>query len=312
MIGLQKNNIKGSIILLCGAFIWGLAFVFQNGAAGKIGPLAFNSLRSLLGAFVVFLFLYIKNRPKKISVMNPNNCDKKTFWTGGILCGICLCVSMNLQQAGISAYPKGVSVEARSGFLTALYVIFVPILAVFLKKKISFIIWISVIIAFCGIYLLCLKDGISGIYLGDILMLLCSVSFSVHILAVDKYCNIIGGAQLSVLQFAVCGVLSGILSLIFEPETSLSNITAVIPQILYLGIMSSGVAYTLQIVGQKYAEPAVASISMSFESVFAALGGWVITGNGLSLREGLGCLLVFIAIITAQTPEFSKRKAVKE
>ncbi len=308
---LKKSNVKGSVILLLGSLIWGLAFVVQTNAADKIKPFAFNSLRSFLGAFAVFVFLVIRNKINREQDIYKK-CSRKDFYIGGTLCGVFLCLSCNLQQWGITVYPSGVPSEARAGFITALYVVLVPILAIFIKKKTSIIVWLAVVIAFCGIYLLCVNDGISGLYLGDVLMFLCALACAVHILIVDKYCDIIGGTRLAITQFIVCGILSGILSLVFEPDMTMENVKNVLPQILYMGIMSSGVAYTLQIVGQKYAEPAVASISMSFESVFATLGGWLIVGNGLSFRETVGCILVFFAIISAQLPEFINTKPKKE
>ncbi len=305
---MKKNNLKGSLILLCGSLIWGLAFVVQTSAAGKIKPFALNGSRFLLGSFTVLIFMLIKSGITKEKVFKNKSATKKDYILGGTLCGVFLCLSANLQQTGISVYPENISSEARAGFLTALYVIIVPLIAVFIKKKIHPVIWLSVIAATVGVYLLCLKNGIGGIYLGDIFMLGCAVACSIHILLVDKYCSILGGTVLSAIQFFVCGIISTVLSLIFEPEMTVNNIISSAPQILYLGILSSGVAYTLQSVGQKYAEPAVASISMSFEGVFATLGGWLITGNGLSIREIFGCILVFIAIITAQFPEFSKKE----
>ena len=156
--------------------------------------------------------------------------------------------------------------------------------------------------------MLCFSGGVTGFYLADVLVFICAISFSLHIMAVDRFVGITGGVKLSVMQFLVCGALSAVLALLFERGSiDFNNILSASPQILYLGIMSSGVAYTLQIVGQKYAEPAVASISMSLESVFAALGGWIISGNSLRGREIIGCLLVFGAIILAQLPEFNKK-----
>ena len=200
--------------------------------------------------------------------------------------------------------------EARAGFITALYVILVPVFSVFFRKKVGLAVWLAVAVAMAGVYLLCFSGGIGGIYLGDILVFACAISFTLHIMSVDKFVNATGGIKLSIMQFTVAGAISLLLAFIFESDAVvLENIITASPQILYLGIMSSGVAYTLQIVGQKYAEPAVASITMSLESVFAALGGWVIAGNSLSGRELFGCSLVFVAIIVAQLPEFTKVKA---
>lgn len=300
---MKRNNIKGTVILTIGSLIWGLAFVVQNAATDLIAPFAFNSLRSLLGAFVIWLFLFVKSKATKVPIFENTKEYKKSALSGGVICGLFLFLAVNFQQVGLSVYPKGVAAEARAGFLTALYVIFVPIASVLLKKRIPFLVWVAVIIATVGIYFLCMNESGLHIYLGDVLMILCAVSCTAHILFVDKYCITLGGPQLSFIQFVVCGVLSGIVSIIFEPRTTLDNIYAALPLILYMGIMSSGVAYTLQIVGQKYTEPAIASIPMSFESVFATLGGWIIMNSRLNTREIFGCVLMFCAIITAQLPD---------
>lgn len=304
---MQKSNIKGSLILVLAALIWGLAFVVQNDAADKIPPFTFNCLRSIIGAAFLFAFMGVKSVKNKDFVIIPKQMDKKILLIGALACGAALAVSTNFQQFGIAFYPEGAPVEARSGFITALYVVLVPLLSIFAKKKVPLIVWGAVLVAIAGFYMLCLFDGVSGFYLADLLVLGCTFTFSLHIIVIDKYCNIIGGVRLSAFQFVVSAIISGILALIFELDViNASSIVSVIPQILYMGIMSSGIAYTLQIVGQRYAEPAIASLSMSLESVFAALGGWVITGNALKGNEIIGCLLVFGAIILAQIPEFKK------
>lgn len=305
------QNIKGSAILCLAALIWGLAFVAQTGAAHLVPPFLFNALRSFIGsAFLALLLLAIKLK-NGTSIFPNEPTQKREMLIGGLLCGTLLAVSVNFQQFGLSNYPAGAASEARGGFLTALYVILVPILSVFIGKKIRIPVWIAVGVSMIGIYLLSLSEGIENIYLGDILMFICAISFSLHILAVDRYGISIGGVLLSMLQFLVCGMLSLLLSLIFE-EIMWANIIAALPQILYLGIMSSGIGYTLQIVGQRYAEPAVASLSMSLESVFAALGGWLIVGNTLSPKELIGCILVFGAIVLAQLPQFFEKKSTAE
>lgn len=307
MTNIKHNNIKGSAILCTAALIWGLAFVAQSGAADKVAPFICNALRSFIAAVVLLLFWTFQNRKTKTPFFTKET--KNIYLKAGLICGLCLAVSVNFQQFGIAAYPKGAASEARAGFLTVLYVIIVPILSVFLKKKIVLPVWVGVFIAVAGIYLLCFSEGVEGIYLGDLLVLFCAFTFSLHIISVDKFVGITGGVKLSIMQFAVCGLISLIMSLFFECDTlNLNNILSAAPQILYLGVMSSGVAYTLQVVGQKYAEPTVASISMSLESVFAALGGWLISGNNLSSREFLGCGLVFAAIIIAQLPDFKFKK----
>lgn len=306
---MKQNNLKGSLILCTASLIWGLAFVAQSDAADLVPSFTFNALRSFIGAAALFVFYKITGRKRKESFFPADKALKKQYYLAAAVCGLMLTVSVNLQQFGLAAYPSGAAAEARGGFITALYVVLVPVISFFTGKKTSPVIWLSVLVALSGFYLLCLSGGVGGIYLGDLLIFICAVSFSLHILSIDKFVGITGGVKLSVMQFTVVGVLSSVLALIFErPE--LSNILAAAPQILYLGIMSSGVAYTLQIVGQKYAEPSVASLSMSLESVFAALGGWVISGNSLSVKEFCGCALVFAAIITAQLPEMiaSKKK----
>lgn len=307
---MKSNNLKGSLILIAAALIWGLAFVAQSGAAALVPPFTFNALRSFIGAIALYIFYIITNTKQKSAFFPAEKSERRRFLLGGLICGICLAVSINFQQFGIAFYPKGVASEARAGFITALYVILVPIFSVFLRKSIHPTVWLGVFIAIIGIYMLCFSGGIGSVYLGDVLVFLCAISFSAHIMAVDRFVGLTGGVKLSIMQFVVAGVISLLLGIIFEfSEINPQSILAAAPQILYLGIMSSGVAYTLQIVGQKYAEPAVASISMSLESVFAALGGWLISGNSLSDREFFGCALVFIAIIVAQTGDFKKQKA---
>ena len=307
----KKSNLKGSLILCTAALLWGLAFVVQNRAADKIPPFTFNCLRSFIGAIFLFAFMGIMSIKNKDYIPMPKTINKKLLFTGSAVCGTVLAIATNFQQFGIAAYPTGAPVEARSGFITALYVIVVPILSVFVKKRVPLIVWLASLVAIGGFYMLCLYEGAGGFYLADILVLFCTFAFSMHIIVVDKYCDVIGGVRLSAFQFIFCGIVSGIMSLIFELDIiSILSILSVIPEILYMGVVSSGIAYTLQIVGQKYAEPAIASISMSLESVFAALGGWVITGNALKGNEIIGCLLVFAAIVLAQTPEFLKIKKI--
>ena len=305
----KKSNLKGSLILCTAALLWGLAFVVQNRAADKVPPFAFNCLRSFIGAIFLFAFMGIMSIKNADYIPMPKSINKKLLFTGSAVCGTVLAVATNFQQFGIAAYPNNAPVEARSGFITALYVIVVPLLSVFIKKRVPLIVWVASLVAIGGFYMLCLYEGAGGFYVADILVLFCTFAFSMHIIVVDKYCGVIGGVRLSAFQFIFCGIVSGIMSLIFELNIiSISDIKSVIPEILYMGIVSSGIAYTLQIVGQKYAEPAIASLSMSLESVFAALGGWIISHNALKGNEVIGCLLVFAAIVLAQVPEFFKRE----
>lgn len=298
------KNLKGSLILALAALIWGLAFVAQSDAADKIPPFLVNGIRSFIGAAALLLLLWWQCARSRQPLFSKDRRTLKKTLIGGTVCGILITVSCNLQQVGLTLYPDGVASEARAGFLTALYVILVPIISLFTGKRLRLTLVGAILIAMGGIYLLCLSGGLDAIYLGDVLIFLCAISFSLHILAIDRYVDAVGGVRLSMLQFLVCGILSTILSLLFEGEAIvLDGLLSAAPQLLYLGLGSTGIAYTLQIVGQKYAEPTVASITMSLESVFAALGGWLIAGNRLSLRELGGCTLVFVAIILAQLPE---------
>ncbi len=306
---MKHNNLKGTLILGVATIIWGLAFVAQSGAAKLIPSFAFNAMRSFIAAaFLIVLRLFL-NRKDKIPFIPKDRKERKTFFLAAASCGVLIAVSVNFQQFGLALYPDGVAKEARGGFLTALYVILVPLFSVFLGRKIRPVVWLGVLIAVAGVYLLCLSGGFGGIYLGDILMLCCAVSFALQILSVDRFVDRIDSIRLCCVQFIVCGILSLALSLVFE-KVLLSNVMDALPQILYLGIMSSGIAYTLQIVGQKYAEATIATITMSFESVVAALGGWFISGNTLHGRELIGCVLVFSAIIISQLPYEKKKEEI--
>ncbi len=301
---MKQNNLKGCLILCTAALIWGLAFVAQSSAADNVPPFLMNSLRSFISAIFLFIILSLKNIKAKGEIIPKNPNTRKTVLLGGFVCGFILAVAINFQQFGIAAYPKGVASEAHAGFITALYVVLVPLFSAALGKKITAPVWCAVAVVLAGLYMLCFSSGIEGLYLGDLLMLCCAVSFTFHILSVERFVDAVGGIRLSMLQFLVCAIVSGILSLIFEVGIiNWQGVLAAAAPILYLGIMSSGVGYTLQIIGQRYAEASIASLSMSLESVFAALGGWLILGNTIKSRELIGCVLVFAAIVLAQLPE---------
>jgi len=307
------QSIKGTLLLILAALIWGLAFVAQTGAADKIPPFALNASRSVITAILLGGFLVVRRLFWKTPILPPPAERAKKWLLPGILCGIFLTVSVNLQQVGITAYPPEAPAAARAGFLTALYVILVPIFGLFLKKRLTIPLICAVLIATVGVYLLCMSGSFGGIYLGDVLMFSCAITFALHILSVDLFGSETDGILLSMSQFAVCAILSTILSLLFE-NASFDAILSAAGEILFLGVFSGGIAYTLQIVGQKYAEPTVASISMSLEGVFATLGGWLISGDALSGREWFGCALVFTATVLAQlpTPKFLLRKKQKK
>ena len=222
--------------------------------------------------------------------------EKKTLIIGGIACGICLCLASNFQQFGIKYTTVG-----KAGFITACYIVIVPVIGLFLGKKCTKFIWVAVAMALIGLYLLCITDGFS-IGKGDLLVLVCAFLFSLHILVIDYFSPKVDGVKLSCIQFLTCGILSGIPALLLEhPE--LSSILAAWQPILYAGIMSCGVAYTLQIIGQKNMNPTVASLILSLESCISVLAGWIILRQQLSTKEILGCVIMFAAIILAQLPQ---------
>ena len=302
---MKNNRTIGILILLFTSIIWGLAFVAQDQVADSIEPFTLNCIRCLIGAFVLLPVLLIKNKIQNRPVLEKDKSKRKKLIIASVLCGVSLCIGMNFQQFGIALYPNDAAVSGRSGFITALYVVLVPILSLLLKKKLGINTIISVVLATIGLYLLCFSKGLDHVYLGDIIVLISALGFALQILFVDKYVGEIEGVKLSLLQFVVCGVLSGILMFIFE-KPSINKIIEVILPILYLGGISSGIGYTLQIIGQKFSNnPTLDSIIMSLESVFAVLGGAIILNEHLSNNELIGCIIMFLAIIISQLPNLT-------
>lgn len=306
----MMKQYAGSFLLILAAFIWGTAFVAQTDAAESIPPFTFSALRSLIGAAVLALFLLVR---AKVSTAPAKPIERKRLLAAGLICGVVLSIAMNLQQIGITVYPEHVNnIPGRSGFLTAMYVVLVPIAGLFFKKRVHVFVWIAAGLATVSLWLLCLKNGFGGIYLGDVLMFVCALAFTCHIICVDSLGKHTDGVMLSCLQFLVAGLISAVAALLFESRTPVSVMMNAWLPILYVGVLSSGVAYTLQIIGQKKTQPAVASIIMSLESVFAVLGGWVVFREVLSGRELLGCVVMFAAVILAQVPQFLERKQENE
>lgn len=301
---MKKLQIRNSILLFTTAFIWGTAFVAQSVGMDYIEPFTFSAVRSFIGSIFLVPCVWIFGKKEKS--------NRKDLVMGGIFCGIVLCVATNLQQIGLLYTSVG-----KSGFLTALYIVIVPLLGVFVGKKPGKKLWIAVSFAVAGLYLLCMKSGRLRFEFGDILLILGAVFFSVHILVVDYYDQRADGVKLSCIQLLVCGILSLFCMGIFEHPLASVVWSARLP-LLYVGVLSSGVAYTLQIIGQKDMNPVVSSLIMSLESVISAVAGWAVLGQVLSGREILGCAVMFLAIIIAQLPEKfslkklnSKRKADK-
>jgi len=300
------KNIKNVILLTLTALIWGVAFVAQTTGGDVIGPFSFNGIRSFMGAAVlipVIKFLdakgLSKNRPESKE-------DWKTLWMAGGMCGCFLFLGSTLQQISLfMGTPTG-----KAGFLTTCYVIIVPILGLFLKKKCGINVWIAVVITVFGLYLLCM-NGSFALAATDIILLLCALAFSLQIMTVDHFAGRVDPVRLSSIQFLTTGVIS-ITPMIFYDIMKVAG--GIKPwllgfsrgdtwiSLLYAGILSCGVAYTLQIVGQIGFNPIIASILMSLESVFSVLAGWVILGQHLTARELCGCALVFAAVVIAQVP----------
>ena len=300
---IEAAKIRNAVLLAVAALIWGIAFVAQSVAMDYIGPFTYNGIRSLIGGIVLIPVILISdaNKKKRGEYVKLGKKEKKNLIVGGVLCGVCICVASNLQQAGIVGTDAG-----KAGFITALYIVIVPILGIFFKRKVSPVIWACVAVATAGMYFLCVSDKMS-LSSSDLLVLMCAVAFSVHILVIDHYSPLADGVKLSCIQFFVCGIITSILMFIFEKPDINAILSAYIP-ILYAGVLSCGVAYTLQIVGQKGLNPTVASLILSVESVFSVFAGWIILGQTLTGREIFGCALMFAAIIFAQLPIGKKKK----
>ena len=307
---MQKNSMKNTAMLFLAAIIWGFAFAAQSAGMDYVGPFTFNAVRCFIGALVLVpVALLWKPEREKLTENNQDSTivetDKqrvswfernKTLLAGGISCGVFLGVATNLQQVGILSTSVG-----KAGFLTALYIVLVPIAGLFFKKKCPFTVWIGVICSFAGLYLLCMKGDGFSLSAGDLLLIGCAVVFTGHIMVIDYFSPKVNGVWMSCIQFFVAGIISSILMVFTETPTWESIFAAKLP-ILYAGVMSCGVAYTLQILGQKNYNPTIAVLILSLESCFSVLGGFLFLQETLSARELLGCALMFAAIILAQLP----------
>ena len=287
---MKHRTIINSFLLLLTATIWGVAFVAQSVGMDYVGPFAFNGVRSILGGLVLLPVIFLMSRGKQAKK------DSKILFLGGVLCGICLFSASSIQQFGIMYTSVG-----KAGFITAFYIVLVPVIGIFLHKKTTPFVWISVVLALWGLYLLCMNESFT-IARGDIYLFVSAFLFSVHILVIDHFSPQVEGVKMACIQFFVCGLLSLLCMAFFEQGTSLAAIREAWLPIAYAGVMSCGVAYTLQIVGQKGLNPTVASLLMSMESCISVLAGWLLLGQALSKREIMGCVLMFAAIILAQVP----------
>lgn len=281
-----------------------MAFVAQTTAADHVEPFTFNASRNFVGALFLCGVIEFRKRSgqDKPAAADGSGYSKKTLLIAGIACGIALCAASFLQQAGITSYPEGAATSGRSGFVTATYMVMVAVIGVFLGKRLHPLMFVAVAVALFGMYLLCVPNGLGSIYWGDWLVLASALGYAIHILIIDRYTHV-DGVRLSRVQLLTAGTISLVCALVLEHPDPMA-IAAAGVSILYAGICSDGIAYTLQIVAQQSTDPTVASIIMSLESVFAALGGWLILSESLNAVELAGCALVFAAVILSQVPDF--------
>ncbi len=299
MPGAGKNKTGHSLLLLLTAFIWGMAFVSQSKGMDYMGPLTFNGVRSLIGALSLMVYIGIR---RVIQGKKAGRSDWKTVLQAGICCGLALTVASTLQQFGIQYTTVG-----KAGFITTLYIIFVPIAGIFFRRKVAGIVWVGAVMAAVGMYLLCMTERLV-LGKGDFLVLLCAVVFTIHILVIDHFSPKTDGVVVSCIQFAVCGVLCTAGAFVWEQPT-VEQLQGGAGALAYAGILSCGVAYTLQIIGQKGVNPTVAAVLLSLESVFATVSAWIAfrigflkTDQTMSPRQVAGCILVFGAVILVQLP----------
>ena len=293
----KRGELLHTLALLVCAAIWGSAFVAQSVGAEYVGAFTFLAVRNWIAvAFlipVIFVRDTILKKRGRPSVRPANRTQRRFLLMGGAACGFFLCAASAFQQVGIRY-----TTTAKAGFITALYVVIVPILSVFFGKSVKSRIWMCVALAVLGLYLLCMRGELS-LSFGDGVVLVCAFLFACQIMTVDYFAPQVDTVRLSQTQFLVTALLSTVCMFFFE-DLSTDSLIKALPSIAYAGVMSSGVAYTLQIIGQQNLNPAIASITMSLESVFAALAGWIVLGQSMTVRELAGCVLMFAAIILAQ------------
>ncbi len=292
-------KIKNGIMLVLTAFIWGTAFVAQSVGMDYLGPFTFNGVRSLIGGAALLPCIWLFQKGNGKDPEKRSGGARKDLIAGGIACGSLLFAASSLQQIGIQYTTAG-----KAGFITAFYIVIVPVLGIFLHKKIGWKVWGAVAIALAGLYFLCITEKVA-MGKGDILIFLCALVFSIHILVIDYFSPKVDGVKMSCIQFFVCGIVS-LPPMFFKETPKIGAMVEGWAPLLYAGVLSCGVAYTLQIIGQKNVNPAVASLILSLESCFSVLAGWMVLGEKLSVRESVGCVLMFAAIILAQLPDRKK------
>lgn len=305
----MNKKLKNPILLVIAAAIWGFAFSFQSVGMEYVEPFTFICIRNLIGTLALLPVVFFFDARKKMTQHKNSNKvaekeDYKRLLLGGVCCGTVLFISSGAQQFGMQYTTVG-----KAGFITALYIVIVPLIGVFMGKKNRWTIWLSIFIAVIGFYFLTMI-GESSFTKGDAYVLVCAFTFAGHILCVDYFAPQVDCVKMSCIQFIICGTWSGIVMFLTE-SPSLERIMQAMGALLYTGVLSSGVAYTFQIVGQKDYNPAIAALLMSLESVFSVLGGWFILKQSLSYTEAIGCVLIFAGIILAQIPEEWMKKKEK-
>lgn len=282
---MKKKTVVSSLLLFLAACIWGIAFVAQSVGMDYMGPFTFNGARFLIGGTVLLPIIFIRRQQK----IHSSGMALK----GGICCGLAICAASLFQQMGIQYTTVG-----KAGFITTLYIILVPLSGLFLRRKVAGRVWAAAAAAAVGMYLLCMTEGFS-VGKGDALVFVCAVLFTVHILVIDFFSPKADGVAISCIQFYTAGILCTVGAVLAE-QPSWGQLAQGIVPVLYAGVMSCGVAYTLQIIGQKELDPSVASLILSMESVVSVLAGWLILGQALTARELAGCAIVFAAVIFVQ------------
>ena len=303
---MKHNQVRQVVFPILAAFIWGTAFVAQDLCADSIGTFAFNATRYFVAVLALLVVIAISDRAKKnkpVLTAEEKKAANKQLWLGGLCCGVALAIASNFQQAGLVAGTDA----GKAGFITALYVVLVPVFGLFFKRKVSLPVWIAVVCSVVALYLLCIKGDFS-LAAGDLLILVCAVCFAVHILVIDHFTAYCDGVKLSCLQFLFAGIISAVCMFLFE-DVDFAAIWSCILPMLYVGIFSCGVGYTLQILAQKDSNPTVVTILLSLESVFAVIAGAIILHQQMTAREYIGCVVMFVAVILAQIQFPEKKKA---
>ena len=303
---MKHNQVRQVVFPILAAFIWGTAFVAQDLCADSIGTFAFNATRYFIAVLALLVVIAVSDKAKRnrpTPTAEEKKAANKQLWLGGLCCGAALAIASNFQQAGLVAGTDA----GKAGFITALYVVLVPVFGLFFKRKVSLPVWIAVVCSVVALYLLCIKGDFS-LAAGDLLILVCAVCFAVHILVIDHFTAYCDGVKLSCLQFLFAGIISAVCMFLFETVDFAAIWSCILP-LLYVGIFSCGVGYTLQILAQKDSNPTVVTILLSLESVFAVIAGAIILHQQMTAREYIGCVVMFVAVILAQIQFPEKKKA---